>query len=150
MSKSGEPRKILQDMHEAMNKRDFDKAVSFFADDAVDASPDGTFKGKAEVKRHFEWMAKQAEKAGVNDMKLIEIGIYAEGNMVTHLFAMEGTTKNGKMSIPSAAVAEFKDGKVQRISSYYDRLALAKAMASGLIATRTVNAIVSQMEKGLH
>jgi ketosteroid isomerase-like protein len=143
-------RRVLQDMHAAMNKRDFDKAISFFADDAVDVSPDGTFNGKAEVKRHFEWMAKTAAKNGVDDIRLTEVGIYVEGNVATHLFSMDGTTKKGKMSVPSVAVAEFKNGKVQRISSYYDRLALAKAMASGVIATRTVNAMVGQMEKGLH
>jgi ketosteroid isomerase-like protein len=143
-------RKVLQDMHVAMNKRDFDKAISFFADDAVDVSPDGTFKGKDEVKRHFEWMAKTAAKNGVNDIRLTEVGIYVEGNVATHLFSMDGTTKKGKMSVPSVAIAEFKNGKVQRISSYYDRLALAKAMATGVIATRTVNAMVGQMEKGLH
>ena len=47
----GDPRKMLQDMNEALNKRDFDKAMSFFADDAVEVSPDGMFNGKAEVRR---------------------------------------------------------------------------------------------------
>ena len=69
-----DPRRVLQSIHEALNKRDVDKAASFFADDVVSVGPDGTFKGKAEVKRHFEWMLHQAL-----EFKLTEVGIYAEG-----------------------------------------------------------------------
>jgi len=139
-----DPRKVLRSIHEALNKRDVEKAVSFFADDVVDVGPDGTFKGKAEVKRHFEFLLHQ-----VTEFKLIETGIYAEGNVVTHEYVTEGATKEGKLSFSSVAVAEIKNGKVQRIRSYYDRLAIAKQMARGVIATRAVNAIIGQMEKGL-
>jgi ketosteroid isomerase-like protein len=137
-------------MHEALNKGDVEKAVSFVADDAVAITPDGIFKGKAENKRIFERMFKQAAEYKVSDLKLTETGIYAEGNVVTHEYSMEGTTKQGKMSVPSVAVAEIKNGKVQRVRMYYDRLALAKQMASGVVATRTINAVIGQMEKGLH
>jgi hypothetical protein len=95
-------------------------------------------------------MAEAAVKANVKDIKLTEVGIYGEGDVITHLYNMEGTSKKGKFSIPAVAVAEFRNGKVQRVSSYYDRLTMAKQMASGVIATRTINAIVGQMEKGLH
>lgn len=140
-----DPREVLRSIHEAMNKRDLDKAVSFFADDVVSVGPEGTFKGKAEVKRYFEWMLHQA-----TEFKLTETGIYAEGNVVTHEYVIAETLKEGKMSLPAVAVAEIKNGKVQRIRSYYDRLAVAKQLARGVIATRAVNSIIGQMEKGLH
>jgi hypothetical protein len=53
------------------------------------------------------------------------------------------------MSVPCVAVAEVKNGKVQRVQVYYDRLALAKQIAGGVVATRTVNALINRMEKGL-
>jgi limonene-1,2-epoxide hydrolase len=140
-----DPRQVLRSIHEALNKRDVDKAVSFFADDVVSVGPNGTFKGKAEVKRYFELMLHQA-----TEFKLTETGIYAEGNVVTHEYVIEETVKEGKMSSPSVAVAEIKNGKVQRIRDYYDRLAVAKQLAKGVFATRTVNSIINQMEKGLH
>jgi ketosteroid isomerase-like protein len=143
-------KKILQDIHEALNTKDFDKAVSFFADDADDVSPDGAFKGKAGIKHHFEWMAEAAAKANVSDIKLTEVGVYGEADVLTHLYNMEGTSKKGKFSIPAVAIAEFKNGKIQRISSYYDRLTMAKQMASGVVATRLIKTIVGQMEKGSH
>ena len=140
-----DPRKVMRSMHEALNKRDVEKAVSFFADDVIDVNPDGTFKGKAEVKRHLEWSLNQA-----SEFKLIETGIYAEGNVVTHEYVIEETLKEGKMSLPAVAVAEIKNGKVQRIRSYHDRLAVAKQLARGVVATRVVNSIISRMEKGLY
>ena len=145
-----DPRKVLRSMHEALNKGDVEKAVSFVADDVVGITPDGTFNGKAENKRYFEWMLHNAAENKLSDLKLTETGIYAEGNAVTHEYVMGGTTREGKMSVPAVAVAEIKNGKVQRVHMYYDRLALAKQMARGVVATRTVNAMISRMEKGLH
>jgi ketosteroid isomerase-like protein len=140
-----DPGKVLRSIHEALNKRDVDKAVSFFADDVVSVSPEGTFKGKAEIRRYFEWLLHQN-----SEFKLTETGLYVEGNVVTHEYVAEATTKDGKGSLPCIAIAEIKNGKVQRIRNYYDRVTLAKQMAKGVIATRAVNSIISQMEKGLH
>jgi ketosteroid isomerase-like protein len=47
-------KKALQDIHEALNKKDVDRVVAYFADDADDISPDGIFKDKTAIKRHFE------------------------------------------------------------------------------------------------
>jgi limonene-1,2-epoxide hydrolase len=83
------------------------------------------------------------------EFKLTEVGIYVEGNVVTHEYVIEETLKEGKLSLPSVAVAEIKNGKVQRIRSYHDRLAVAKQLATGVVATRVVNSIINRMEKGL-
>jgi uncharacterized protein (TIGR02246 family) len=143
---SGEEiKRLVRGVHEALNKRDVDKAASFFADDVVSVSPEGTFKGRQEVKRYFTWLLGQ-----YSQMKLNETGLYVDGNVATHEYVIEATSKEGKGSAPCVAILEIKDGKVQRIRNYYDRLGVAKQMARGIIATRAVNSIVDQMEKGLH
>jgi hypothetical protein len=63
-----------------------------------------------------EWR-KPPIKVNVNDIKLTEVGIYGEGDVITHIYNMEGTPKKGKINIPSIALAEFKNGKIQRINS---------------------------------
>ena len=143
---SGEEiKRLLRDIHVALNKRDADKAASYFAEDVVSVSPEGTFKGRQEVKRYFTWLLGQ-----YSEMKLNETGLYVDGNVAIHEYVTEGTTKEGKGSAPCVAIGEIKDGKVQTFRNYYDRLGIAKQMARGIIATRAVNSIVDQMEKGLH
>ena len=144
-----DPRKVLRGLHEALNKRDLDKVTSFFADDIVGTSPEGIWKGKAENRRYFEWMFKSAADNKVTDVRLVEKAMYAQGNVVTHVYSMEGTAKNGKLNVPCVAVIEVKDGKITHAQIYYDRLTLAKQIASGVVATRAINAVVNQMEKGL-
>ena len=140
-----EIKKTLRSIHEALNKRDVDKAVSFFAEDAIQIIPEGTFKGKNEIKRYFTWLLKQYTK-----LTLTETEIIVEGNKAAHVYVIEGTTTRGKERVPCVSVLEFKNGKVQHLSSFYDRLSIAKQMARGVIQTRTVNAIVKRMDKGLH
>ena len=140
-----DPRKVLRSIHEALNKRDVEKAVSFFADDAVSVGPEGTFKGKKEIRRYFEWLLHT-----YSEFKLKETGLYVEGNVATHEYVTEGATKEGKGSAPCVVVAEIKNGKVQRLRNYYDRLSIAKQMARGIVATRAVNSIINRMEEGLH
>ncbi|MGD0805478.1 MAG: nuclear transport factor 2 family protein [Candidatus Bathyarchaeia archaeon] len=147
---SGEdPCKVLQGIHEALNRKDIDGAISFTADDVIATSPDGIFKGKVENKRYFEWSFRRAEESKITNLKFTELRITASGNLVTHEYLMEGTTSGGKMSVPCVAVAEIKDGKVWRVQTYYDRLLLAKQASSGFIASWVVNSVSSQMEKGL-
>jgi hypothetical protein len=45
---------------------------------------------------------------------------------------------------------EFKDGKIQRLSTVYDRLSILQDTADGWLQTMLVNAMVNQAEKGLH
>jgi len=46
---------IVRDFGEAFVKRDVEKMLSFFAEDAVWVSPVGTFKGKEGLRRVLTW-----------------------------------------------------------------------------------------------
>jgi ketosteroid isomerase-like protein len=91
-----DPRKVLLSIHDALNRKDLDGAVAYLADDVVGKSAEGTWKGKAENKRYFEWMFKSAAENKVTNVKLTSIGIHADGNLVTREYLMEGTAKGGR------------------------------------------------------
>ena len=86
-------KRLLRDIHVALNKRDADKAASFFANDVVYVGPEGTFKGRQEVKRYFTWLLGQ-----YSEMKLNETGLYVDGDVAAHEYVIEATSKEGKGS----------------------------------------------------
>jgi ketosteroid isomerase-like protein len=51
---------VIRDFAEAHVKPDVEKMLSFLTDDVVRISPEGTFKGKEEVKRYLTWDAQTA------------------------------------------------------------------------------------------
>ena len=140
-----EIKKTIRNVHEALNKGDVDKAVSFFAEDAVQVGPEGTFKGKNEIKRYFTWLLKYYTK-----IKFTETELIVEGNKAAHVYVIDAILAKSRGSLSGVAMYEFKNGKVQHVSGFLDRLSIAKQMVRGVIQTRTVNAIIKQMEKGLH
>lgn len=138
---------IMRDFVKAFTKRDVEKAVSFFAEDAVWTTPEGTFKGKEELKRYLTWLAQSTPDLTVTDSG---IGIMVQGNkgVYEHIFA--GTTEGMRGEMLVMCVYEFSDEKIQHARSVYDRLSLAKQVAKGWFAKRIVNSIVKRAEKGLH
>ena len=61
---------IMRDYVKALAARDVEKALSFFAEDATLVTPDGTFKGKGELKRYLTW-----ENQVTPELKVTETGI---------------------------------------------------------------------------
>lgn len=137
-------RGAIRGIHEALNNRDVEKAVSFFADDATMITGEGTFKGREEIKRRFTWFLQQWSELKVTENRLI-----LEGNRAAHEYVIEGTTREGKGRFPGVAIYAFGNGKVQQIHDYYDRLSIAEQLAKGWLARRTVGSVTERMEKGL-
>jgi len=136
---------IMRESVEALNKRDFEKALSFFAEDAVWVAPEGTFKGKAEIKRYLTWGRKEHP-----DQRLRDVGITVKGNKGVYEHIMEGTIDNMKYETMVMCIWEFSGEKIQQLKSLYDRLSIAKQVAKGIISKRAVTSMLNQFEKGLH
>ncbi len=135
-------------MLEAFNKKDLTSVLSFFVDDAIYARSEGTFRGKDEIKRYYTWMY-----AGYSEISLREKGIVAEGDRAVFEWALEGTSIRGggkRAQLQGMDLFEFKEGKVQEIRIYQDRLLVAKQLADGWFENTIINGVVNQMEKGLH
>jgi uncharacterized protein (TIGR02246 family) len=137
---------MMRKFKDAFNKKDLEKTLSFFAEDADWVNPNGEFKGKEEIKNYFTWAFE------INpDQKIIESGvkIIAEEDKAVYEHILEGSVEGMKYQILALCIYEFKGDKFQHLRSAYDRLSLAKQLAKGPVAKTAVNSIINRMEKGL-
>ncbi len=121
--------------------------LSFFADDATYIRSEGTFRGKEEIKRYYTW-----SYSNYSEVTLAEKNIIVEGNKAVLEWALEGTSIRGvgkKVQLQGLDIFEFRNGKVQEIHIYQDRLLVAKQLASGWLEKTIINAVLNRMEKGL-
>ena len=120
----------------------------FFADDAGMVRPEGTFRGKDEIRRFYVWSF-----AGYLQNTLLEKDLVIEGNKVILEFVSEATIvrsgKELKQHLPGMVMFEFKDGRVQQVHDYYNKLLGAQQLANGWFEKTIINAVVKRMEKGL-
>jgi len=138
---------IIRDFVGAFEKGDVEKTLSFLTDDVVWVVPEGTFKGKEEVKRLLTWGAQ----AGRVHMRDAGIGIMVKGNKAVYEYVIEGSpTWGATYETPGVCVYELSGEKIQQHRALYDRLSIGKQAAKGWFAKRAVDAMVNQAEKGLH
>ena len=137
---------MMRKFKDAYNKKDLEKSLSFFAEDADCINPNGVFKGKEEIKNYFKWAFE------INpDQKIIESGvkIIAEEDKAVYEHILEGSVEGMKYQILALCIYESKGSKFQHLRTTFDRLSMAKQLAKGPIAKTAVNTIISRMEKGL-
>lgn len=138
---------IMRDLIKALEAADVEKALSCFAEDGVWDTPNGTFKGKAELRRYLTVSAQS-----MRDLTITETGnkIIVQGNKAFYEHVIAATIEGKRAEGLAMCAWEFTDDKVQAVRTVYDRLAMAKQAAKGWLAKMLVNAIVKQAEKGLH
>lgn len=139
-----ENRRILSDLHAALNNRDLDKAMSLFAEDAtLIVMPGGNCYTKEEIRRYFEKLRKTYEKFFLRDIHPPVVS----GDMATHEFMIDVKLKDGpEGAAPSVVVAEFRNGQITQIRQYVDKLEAAKQLAKGTLAKRAVASVAKQVE----
>lgn len=136
----------LRSFAKALESRDVDKTVGFFAQDAVYETPNGTFKGAAEIRRYFQWMFTTNSELRVTESG---VGILAVGDKAAFEHVLRGTFGGERWEIPILCTYELRDGKVSRMLTVFDRLSLAKQVGKGAMARRAVAAVIKAAEKGL-
>ncbi len=134
----------IRDYVDALEKNEVDRAVSFFADDAVWHAPEGEFKGKEEIKRYATWLLRA-------DVKVMDtgIGLVVKENKAVYEHIWESTYEGNHIREPSVCVYEFSDGKCVYHRGISDRISGARQGATGFIETRIVNTVIDRLEKGL-
>jgi len=144
---SGGFESIIHNILEAFNKKDLTRMISFFADDAIFIRPEGTFRGKEEIKRYEAW-----QLSNYSELTLTEKDFVVEGNKAVLEFISEGTSNRAggkKQRLPGMIIFEFRNGKVQEAHEVYDRLLIAQQLANGWLEKKIINAVVNRMGKGL-
>jgi uncharacterized protein (TIGR02246 family) len=137
---------ILRSFAATLEKRDLEKAISFFAPDALYVTPNGRFKGTAEIRRYLRWMFETNSEIHVEENG---IGILSSGNKVAFEHTVRGTFQGTKWALDMLCAYEFSEGKIKRILTVYDRLAMAKQVAKGWLPQKAVAAIEKASGKGL-
>lgn len=140
-------RGVMRSIHRALINKDVDKAVSFYRDDATLIANEGTFKGVQEIRRYYTWLLQQW-----SELKFIETMLLVDGNKAAYEYVVEGTGREGRevSKFSGVDMYEFRNGKVQQVRAYFDRLLITKQLARGWLAKRLVSSIVDRMERGLH
>jgi ketosteroid isomerase-like protein len=138
--------KIVGDFLNAFQDKEADKALSFITEDATWVAPHGTFKGKEELKHYITWSNQTTP-----DMKITYcgVGMLEQGDKAACEHILSGTFEGKKWELPALCSYEFNGDKISKITTAFDRLALAKQVATGFMAKRGVNAIISATERGL-
>jgi ketosteroid isomerase-like protein len=125
---------------------DTGQALSFFADDAVWMTPNGAFTGKTQIQKYLTWVTET-----VTNYKIAEagIGMVAQGDAVVAEHMLSGTIKGTRFESPAVCIDEFRNGKIVKSRTYFDRLGQSQQVARGVFAKWGVNAVVNGMQKGL-
>ena len=133
---------IMREFVKTTVPKDIEKKLAFFTDDGVWVTPNGTFKGKDELRRAF---LSETQR----DMTVSESGngIIAGGNNAFFEHVISGTYRSKKYEFLALCAYEFSGDKIKRVRTVYDRLLVAKQVAPGWLAKMMANSIASRMEK---
>ena len=103
---------LIRGFVDAFAKGDVETALSFFTEDAVWGAPEGTFKGKEEMKRYITWSIQVTPDKKFRDAG---IGIMVKGNNAVWEYVIEGVTLEGmKFEVLGICVYELSDEKIQK------------------------------------
>jgi ketosteroid isomerase-like protein len=137
---------VVRGFAEALESGDLERTLGHFTSDAVYSNPSGEFKGTEEIRRYLRWMFETNSDLKI---KTVGIGVLAAGNRAAFEHTVGGTFQGSTWELPMLCSYEFTDGKIRRIVTIYDRLALAKQVAKGWMARRAVAAVIKGSERGL-
>lgn len=142
-----------EEFRSASEDRDIERMLALFADDAEATMAPGTFRGKAAIRKLFEWEVRLSPVAANKDTGL---GLVVAGQSVVWERQVSETAEGVPYTTDAVTILEFDDsGLIRRYRSYYDKLAVMQQIASGMpgvygwLARALVGYLVAQGKKGL-
>ena len=151
--RQGELVRRVEDYRTAYQDRDVDGMLALFADDAEVTMASGTFRGKAAIRKFFEWEVRMVPVAASTDTGL---GMVVVGRSVVWEHQVSETAQGVPYTTDAVTIVEFDDaGLIRRYRAYYDKLTVLEKIAAGMsgiygwFARKLVGYIVAQGEKGL-
>jgi ketosteroid isomerase-like protein len=137
---------IMREFVKTMEDGDVEKTLAYFAEDGVWVCPNGTFRGKAELRRYVAVMYDTMKNAKVKECGN---GIIVQGNKGFFEHEISGTVQGKKVAILAMCAYEFEGDKIKEVRTTMDRLAMAQQVATSGLPKMMVNMIVKQTGKGL-
>jgi len=135
---------VIRNLIDSLEKKDIDRALSLLTDDSTWSIPQGTFRGRDEIKRYLAWL-------GNYDIKFTDdgVGIIIQGNKAAYQSTYDATYKGTTIKVSNICTYEFSGDRIKNHWTMMDRLSMVKQFATGPIARKVVNSIIAQTEKGL-
>lgn len=137
---------IMREFVKTMEDGDVEKSLACFTEDAVWVNPNGTFRGKAELRRYVTVLYDMMKNTKVKECGN---GIIAQGNKAFFEHEISGTVEGKKVAILAMCAYEFEGDKIKEVRTTFDRLSMAQQAVKGGLPKMMVNMIVKQAEKGL-
>ncbi len=137
---------IMREFVKTMSDGDVEKSLAYFTEDGVWVNPNGTARGKGELRRYLAGMYDQMKDI---EVKECGIGIIAQGNKAFFEHEITGTMGGKKATVLAMCAYEFEGDKIKETRTTYDRLAMAQQAVKGWLPKMMVNMIAKQAEKGL-
>jgi limonene-1,2-epoxide hydrolase len=146
MAPNGGAEETIRGFAAALETRDLERAAGFFSTDSVYQNPHGEFKGIAEIRRYLKWLFESN-----SDLKIepVGIGVLVAGNKAAFEHHVSGVYGGAKWQLLMICSYELSQGKIRRVVTLYDRLAMAKQVGKGWMAQKAVSAVIKGSEKGL-
>ena len=133
------------DLDKAIESRDVDQIVSFFADDCEIELMGIELSGKDGARRWIEWLFDT-----LVEVKFKPIIIMVEGNVFFEEFILVGTLPNGKVvESKQSEVLVYENYKIKSLRVYFDRLDFADVVAEDFVSRKIVRMLISRSLKGL-
>ena len=151
--RQGELARRAEEFRSASQDRDVERMLALFADDAQVTMAPGTFRGKAAIRKFFEWETRMAPVATSMDAGL---GLAVVGRSVVWECQVSETIQGVSYTTDAVRILDFDDaGLIRRYRSYYDKLDVMEKIASampgvqGWVARALIGYLVAQGKKGL-
>ena len=135
---------IMRDLVQAMAKGDIEKQLFLVTEDSVFVSPNGTFKGKDELRRYLSSRAESMQDGTVTETGN---GIIVEGNKAFFEHVIASTVQGRRAEVLVMCAYEFNDGEIKEVRAVFDRLSIAQQTVKDWLPKMLVNFIVKQAEK---
>ena len=136
---------VAKAFDDAIETRDIDQILPFFAKDCVIELLGVTLTGWTGAKRWLAWMFSHLET-----IRFQPVIIMVEGDTFFEEFIVTGTLKDGRqVTSKQAEVLIYEDLKVKHLRIYFDRLDFADAVASGWLNRSVIRRLKRISTKGL-
>lgn len=152
-SRQGGLARRVEDFRSAHQDRDVERVLALFAADAQLTVAPGTFRGKAAIRRFFEWDIQLSPTSTSVDTGL---GVLVVGRSVVWERRVLETAEGIPFHTDAVTILEFDDaGLIRRYRSYYDKLGVMAQITSGMsgpygwFARKLVGYLVALGKKGL-
>jgi ketosteroid isomerase-like protein len=147
--------KVIRGFVESIVKGDVEKALSFLTEDVIWVQPEGTFKGKEEVKRLLSWLPNSF---WYSQLKVRDdgAGMLVKGNRAMYEHVIYGVSAHSRTyEAPAISIFEFSGERIQRYMTLWDRMTLGKQGCGkqgygGWLDRKILGGILNTWEQGLH